>query len=92
MSGIVDLVGSIISSELNKPELVCKGLFRFAVRDDNLLDKLENNSLNFEEVKYVINNGLRRKVEKLRIQDVDKKIKRILKNVTMRQAFFTMTK
>jgi len=87
---IISLISGILADSIEKPELVCKGLFRLALIEDDKVDKIKSDSLTFDDLEYVIQNGLKNKLMKIRIENIDEIITHLINELVKKQAIFTM--
>ena len=75
MSMIIEHFGEFLHKEINKPVIACKGIFRLAIKDvfgDNSLK-----SITYEQMRDIIEKGIRTRLEKLNIDDIDNIVKKL---------------
>jgi len=71
---------------------VCKGFIRIAFKDAGLADLLAQNILDLMEINFVIENHLKQRLEKLRIENVDDIVSSLSLEMTRSQIILTMSR
>jgi hypothetical protein len=92
LSEVVTLLGTQLSRSIHKPVLVCKGLVRLAFKDAGLDLLLSQNALELLEINFVIENHLKQRLEKLRIENVDEIVASLSLDMTRSQVILTMSR
>jgi hypothetical protein len=83
---IIDFLGNKVSIYAEKDLLPSKGLVRLAIRDDYG----QKSSLSYSEIKHVINNGLKNRLEKIRVSNIDTIVSNLLGEMTEKQSLLMM--
>lgn len=89
MSNILYVFSEILSGKINKSLIPTAGLMRLAVKD-TFPKKDDYSDLNFNEVKEVFSKGLKERLRKLSVQDVEKIIDEMILELKKHQSLFTM--
>lgn len=92
MNEVLNLGGELLSALIDKSSMVCRGLFRFAFKDDGKEDCIENNSISYDDFIHVVNNGLKSRLEKIKIGSTDTITIQLKEKIKAKQAIYTMNK
>jgi len=85
---LVKFLGEILANKIDKEVMPSTGFIRLAIKDDYGDVK----DLTIQEIKNVLNNGLRKRLSGIKIQNLDEIISFLNKKLLENQALLTMTK
>jgi hypothetical protein len=87
---IINYLGDKLSEHINITPPASRGLLKLAIKDElGPFKPLE--SINFNDLKNVINNSLQKRLQKLNIQNFQNVIKNLLEELTKNQSLITMS-
>ena len=92
MSEVVTFLGNMLAQLIHKPVLVSKGFVRLAFKDAGLALLLSQNALDLMEINFVIENHLKKRLEKLRIENVDDIVSSLSMGMIKSQVILTMSR
>ena len=88
MSMIIEHFGKVLHDETQKPLLACKGLIRLAYKD--VYGKDVENKITYEEMEKLIEDGLRNRLKKLNIENIDALIEKLQTEREKNQPIFKL--
>ena len=91
MSNFIHIFSEILSKKIDKSLIPTAGLMRLAVKD-TFPNKMDHTDLSFKEVKQVFSMGLKQRLEKLLIKNVEDIIKEMISELKKHQSLFTMAR
>ena len=91
MSNFIHIFSEILSKKIEKSLIPTAGLMRLAVKD-TFPNKENYDDLNFKEVKQVFSKGLKERLEKLSIKNVEKIVEEMISELKKHQSLFTMAR
>lgn len=80
-----------MSRKIDKRFIPTAGLMRLAVKD-TFSNKEDHTDLSFKEVKQVFIKGLKERLEKLSIKNVDEIVEEMISELKKHQSLFTMAR
>jgi len=91
MSNIIHIFSEILSKKINKSLIPTAGLMRLAVKD-TFPKKDDYSDLSFKEVRETFSKGLKERLKKISIENVDELIEEMLSELKKHQSLFTMAR
>ena len=85
---LIRYFGNILAKKINRKEMPARGLIRLAIRLD-FGDK-DPEKLSYEDFLHLFNNGLKKKLEIIDVQNIDQVIKEMIAELTSKQSLFTI--
>lgn len=89
-SDIISLFGGILAEVLHKPLPACKGIFRLAIYDLGLKEKLEEGKLNYADLEQIISESLRKRLIRIHIHNLEEAIQMMKQKLVDHQGILTM--
>lgn len=86
LNNAVSFLGEKLASEINIDPIAGKGLIRLAIKDD----LGESHDINIQKLRNVIQNGLKKRLERIDIENVNLIIKKLDNLVVTNQSIFTI--
>jgi len=84
---LIKILGKELASKINKEVMPSTGFIRLAIKDDHGDAK----DLSIKQIQYTMNNGLRKRLIGIKIQNLDEVISFMNKKLLENQALVSMT-
>lgn len=91
LSNIIYVFSEILSKKIDKSLIPTAGLMRLAVKD-TFPQKDDYSNLSFKEVKEIFSKGLKERLKKISIENVEELIEEMLSELKKHQSLFTMAR
>jgi len=92
LSEVIAFLGNKLSEIIQRPVPLSKGFIRLAFKDAGLALLLSQNALDLMEINFVIENHLKQRLEKLKIENVNDIVSSLSNEMIRSQVILTMSR
>ena len=85
---MIKFLGEKLAGKIDKPVMPSTGFIRLAIKDDHGTAQ----DLSIQQLKHTLDNGLKKRLTTIKIQNLDEIISYLTKELLENQALLTMTK
>ena len=85
----IRVMGEILAEKIKKEVMPSRGLIRLAIKKD--LPEKDINKLSYKDFLFVFQNGLKEKLELIRVPNVEKVIDEMISELKLKQSLITIS-